>query len=303
LVLSGGGARGFAHIGVYKALVEYGVPIDRVGGTSMGAFIAAMIASQMEVDEVIDITRRIFVTKPRGFGYTLPLMSLLQVNAAEQAIKGFLKGRDIMDTWVPFFCCATNLSNSELKVFTHGPMWQALRATTAVPGLCPPVFYKGDVLVDGAVLDNVPVDIMAASQPGPIIASDVTKARAFKVDPVLETPPNTARLLWQRLTGSKEYGELPSMGAILTRSLDCSSRLRRKTNVQQASLYITPPVGDFALLEMDSIERLVEAGYEHTCRELDSTDMASILEYEFNPNEPVAMADTSDSPPDPAGKV
>jgi NTE family protein/lysophospholipid hydrolase len=283
LVLSGGGARGFAQIGVYRALRDAGVIIDRVGGTSIGGFIGALIACEFEYDDIVRHVRRVLVDKG-GFGWTLPLTALLQVRESEQRLKDIFEGRDITDTWLNFFCCTTNLTTAHLAVHHRGPLWRAIRATTAVPGLCPPIFMTGDVHVDGAVLDNLPIDIMAGAHPGPIIACDVTKSLAMTVDPALDAPPSGWSRLFRSSSGSG--GQLPSIADILTRSLDCTSRFRFQTNQQIATLYLAPPVGDYRLLDMHRFEELVESGYRYAASVLKDVDVAMLNEYRRDPRRP-----------------
>jgi NTE family protein len=282
LVLSGGGARGFAHIGAYQALCEAGVPIDRVIGTSMGGFIGALIACRYELPEITRLVRRVLVDRG-GFGYTLPLLAVLQVRRSEARLRAVFEGRDLEDTWLPFSCCATNLTSSRLMVLSEGPLWRACRATTAVPGLCPPVFHQGDVLVDGAVLDNVPVDVASELEPGPLITCDVTKARALTVDPSLDTAPPLLRLLWDRLSRRGAAESLPNIGTILTRSLDCTSRFRQESNRRMATLYFEPPVGDYGLLDMERIDKFIDIGYRHVAEQLRRTDLNCVFDYRHEP--------------------
>lgn len=285
LVLSGGGARGFAHIGAYQALREAGIPIDRVIGTSMGGFIGALIACQYDLEDIVRHVRRVLVDRPNGFGYTLPLLSLFQVRRSEARLREVFDGCDIEDAWLQLCCCATNLSSSRLMLLNEGPLWRACRATTAVPGLCPPVFHQGDILVDGAVLDNVPVDVASELEPGPLITCDVTKARALTVDPSLDVAPSLPRLLWERMKWIGTSNAMPNIGTILTRSLDCTSRFRQESNRRMATLYLEPPVGDFGLLDMERIETFIDIGYRYTADQLAHLDLSSILEYRNCPDD------------------
>ena len=168
-------------------------------------------------------------------------------------------------------------------VLNEGPLWRACRATTAVPGLCPPVFHQGDVLVDGAVLDNVPVDVASELEPGPLITCDVTKARALTVDPALDAAPPLRRLLWDRLWRRGTAGSLPNIGTILTRSLDCTSRFRQESNRRMATLYFEPPVGDYGLLDMDRIDKFIDVGYRHVAEHLRQTDLNCVFDYRHEP--------------------
>lgn len=157
LVLSGGGARGFAHIGVYRAMRELGIPVDWVGGASIGAPIGAGIALDLGPDELQDTITRQF---HRLLDYTLPVVSLLKGARITRSIDETLGHLDIEDLWLGYYCVSTNLTASRLEVHRRGALALAVRASVAIPGVLPPVAHNGDLLVDGGVLSNVPVEPM-----------------------------------------------------------------------------------------------------------------------------------------------
>ena len=157
LVLSGGGARGFAHLGALRALRESGVPVDAVGGCSMGAPLAGGIALDLGDAELIALAEQQF---HRLLDYTVPVVALLKGQRISKNIDENFGTFDIEDLWLPFYCVSTNLTTSRLKVHRRGPSAVAIRASVAIPGVLPPVPFDGDLLVDGGVLNNLPVQVM-----------------------------------------------------------------------------------------------------------------------------------------------
>ncbi len=175
LVLSGGGARGFAHLGALRALRESGVPVDAVGGCSMGATVAGGIALDLDDAELIALAEKQF---HRLLDYTVPVVALLKGQRISKNIDDNFGAFDIEDLWLPFYCVSTNLTTSRLHVHRRGSCAVAIRASVAIPGVLPPVPFEGDLLVDGGVLNNLPVQVMRTdSTIGTVIAVDVAPQR------------------------------------------------------------------------------------------------------------------------------
>ncbi|HEX7416525.1 MAG TPA: patatin-like phospholipase family protein, partial [Steroidobacteraceae bacterium] len=182
LVLSGGGARGFAHIGAVMALREAGVPIDLVGGTSMGGILGAGVAAGWGPDELIERFRRAFVDSHPLRDYTLPFVSLVSGRKVSQLLRQEFGVVAIEDLPLPFFCVSSNLTTGLSAVHRTGLLWRWLRASVAIPGVLPPVFDHGEVFVDGGAINNLPVDVMREQGRGAIIGSDAGADRAFVAD-------------------------------------------------------------------------------------------------------------------------
>ena len=171
LVLSGGGARGHAHIGVYAVLDDLAVPVDRVIGASMGSIVAGGIGQQLSPDGLL-------ADMQRGAGnlldYTIPLVSLIKGERIVKVLERQFDGWEIEDLWVPFRCVSTDLTTAESVVHSEGLVSTAIRTSVAIPGVLPPVAHDGHLLADGGVLDNLPVGQFADDPSvGVIIASDV----------------------------------------------------------------------------------------------------------------------------------
>ena len=183
LVACGGGAYCAAHIGLYKALVQSGLTFDIMGGTSGGGAMTAAFAMGADPDAVDRATHDIFVTNKAMRRYTWPRYSLLDHTHYDRQLANHYSGVDIEDLWIPYFCVSTNLSSYDLHRHRQGDLWAAVRATGSIPVLLPPYYTKdGHMLVDGAILDNVPIRVMHELKSGPnvVISFEVPEAAALR---------------------------------------------------------------------------------------------------------------------------
>jgi NTE family protein len=173
VVLSGGGARGFAHIGVLEELLSAGLTIDRVGGASCGAWIGAMFALGMDPDEIDARCYEDWVRRNPLTDYTFPRTAMIRGQRVRAVFERNLPGL-IEELPRDYFCVSCDLVSGELIVHREGALDVAAAASQCLPGLAPPVALDGRLLIDGGVLNNLPVDVMAATREGPVIAIDVT---------------------------------------------------------------------------------------------------------------------------------
>jgi NTE family protein len=199
LVLAGGGARGAAHAGVYRALVERGVPVDVIGGTSMGAVFGAVMAFDASPRLVIDTFAEHFGNNPTGDYNLLPILSLIKgrrlrgmMESTEQSLSGHAD-LDIEDLWKTYYCVATNYSQAREQVLRNGPLVNAVMASCAIPGALPPVLHDGDLLCDGGMFNNFPADVMrGAWGVGRVVGVDLSFEQSHRIEV-------------QRLPGSWEH--------------------------------------------------------------------------------------------------
>jgi predicted acylesterase/phospholipase RssA len=179
LVLSGGGARGLAHLGAIRAMEERGIAVDYVGGTSQGAFMAAVFAINETYEASAVATRRLATRMGNMWDLlgdaTLPVMAYFSGKSLNKTIREILGAEtQVEDLWVPFFCVSTNLSCADMYVHTRGPLWRAVRASMSILDYLPPVHDGKDLLCDGGYLANLPADVMRDQfHPQQIIAVDV----------------------------------------------------------------------------------------------------------------------------------
>jgi NTE family protein len=271
LVLSGGAARGFAHIGAIRAWREAGLPIDRIGGTSMGAIIAAGVAAGWDDQELRTRIHQAFVETNPLNDYTLPWIALFRGQTVNRLLRHHFNQIEISALWRPFFAVSTNLTRGGVHVHRHGMLWQALRASIAIPGVLPPMLDNGEVLVDGGVVDNFPVDIMAGLGTGPIIGIDVGGGTALM--PGTEVPLNRRGLMGFL---RPDPGPLPGIVSVLSRVGTVSSTLQTALAQAQLSLLIAPEIADIPMLGWQSFDRAVAAGYNATRTVLEGADLKAL---------------------------
>ena len=258
LVLGGGGARGYASIGVGQALEDARLEIDVFGGTSMGALIAAALAYR-GAEFAADMADR-YGSRRHLHDTTLPLTSVFasrRVTAMLQTEFGDLR---IEDMWKPFFAVATNLSTAEQLVLEKGSLWEAVRASIAIPGVFSPVSSDGDLLVDGGIMNNLPIDVMRTRcEEGAVIAVNVsprTAGHRWDIEPYQSGWSQVAN----RLNPFRETQRAPSIAGTVLRSLDTNSVARLRAHMDLADLVIQPDVKEFSILDWDSHRNVVEAG-------------------------------------------
>ena len=266
LVLSGGGARGFAHIGVVRALREAGIHIDYVGGASIGAVIGAGIAADWPHEHLVETYRRCFIDTNPVSDWTMPLVSLRKGSKVSRLLRQAFGDRDIEDLPLPFFAVSSNLTAGALHVHELGTLWQALRASCAIPGVLPPVFKDGQVLVDGGVIDNLPVAEMRSRMAGEIIACDV--GGSYRLETVIEETELPS--LWQMFF--QWYGPVrrrrPSLAQILLRAGMVNSDATVGRRRRQTALLLKPPLPGIDLLEWREFHRAIDMGYQYTLRQV-----------------------------------
>ena len=268
LVLGGGGARGFAHIGVIRALREAGVPIDMVGGTSMGAILAAQYAMGADDRQMLEMSRRAYVGGSSLNDLTMPLVSLRTGRATMRTLKAMFGDRAIEDLPTPYFCVSCNLTRARVEFHDRGPAWFWARVSCSVPGLLPPVPFRGDLLVDGGLLDNLPVAEMRRRLGGQVVAANVSVGIDLPVAAALtpEAPWSGSAQLLRMITGRPR---LPNIVDVLLRTAEISSVRDSNASGSPANLYLHVPVGDVAMSDFHAIDRLVTMGYDYTARRIE----------------------------------
>jgi NTE family protein len=196
LVLAGGGARGVAHLGVLRALHEAGHAFDAVGGTRIGAIIGAGLACGWALEAMTENLRRAFVQgRPLSDG-TLPLVAMTRGRRASLMLQRAFGVLEIDDLPMSYFCVSTRLGG--MAVHRRGPLWLWLRASSAIPGVLPPVLHQGGVHVDGALVNDLPTDVMAADGIAHITAPDIRADIALLTTAEESATPPLWRLLLQR---------------------------------------------------------------------------------------------------------
>jgi NTE family protein len=265
VVLSGGGARGFAHIGVMRALNAAKLPVDSIGATSIGAIIGAGWAAGWPYAEMLERVRRSFVdTNPLG-DYTLPLLSLVSGRRVGQRLRHEFGTGHIEDLALPYFCVSTNLTSGQVAVHRRGIVWLWLRASVAIPGVLPPVFTQGSVHVDGATINNLPVDIMREALDGKVIAIDTGADKTLETQAELTEVPSA----WRLLAWLGRDRPRVNIVQILLRSGMINSAAATMAQRELADLVLKPPLQRIDMLDWKAFDRAIEIGYRHTCEALE----------------------------------
>ena len=276
LVLAGGGARGFAHLGVWRALQEHGIEPDVIGGTSIGAVMAAFVAMDQPIPRVMDVARRAFSINPTGDFNLIPLISLMKGQRLKRIVREAtveLCGAeiDVEDLWKGYFCIATNYSQVREELLKCGPLGSALRASIAIPGALPPVVRGGDLLSDGGSFNNFPVDVMRGVRGvGRVIGVDLNASRPQPID--FDEMPSGWALLRDclRPKAQRRY-RLPSLAAYLMSMPILYSVSRQRQAGKLTQLCFNPPLDGVGMLEWGKFEQTVQQGYEHACAVLSET--------------------------------
>jgi NTE family protein len=261
LVLSGGGARGFAHIGIVRALRQAGMRIDSVGGTSIGAIIGAGVAADWSDEEMHEKYRRAFVDGKPLSDYTFPFVSLFAGRRVSHLLREAFGTVDIEDLALPYYAVTANLTSGNAHVHRAGPLWLWLRASCAIPGVLPPVFHRGEVYVDGAVMNNLPVDTMRAQGVSEVVAVDISADDVLRADVEEFALPSWWRLLLDHFRKPRRPGIL----SILLRSGMVNAEAASIARRAQTSLLLTPKLNDIELLDWHAYDRAIEAGYRYAC--------------------------------------
>ena len=266
VVMSGGGARAYSHIGALRALREAGVPIDFVGGASMGAVIAAGPALNWSQAELEARIRKAFVQSDPLSDITFPMLAMTRARKVDRLLEEAYGDVDMADLHRPFFAASTNLTSGKLEVHRRGLMRRAMRASIAIPGILPPVVIDDQVMVDGAVLKNLPAEVMRNMTSGPVIGVDMSEARG--VDPhMIERPPSIWRLI---ATGAWRRG--PPIVSILMRSATLTTDADLESSRAATDLLVQPTPDGVDIRDWKAFEPAVEAGYRATREALDGLD-------------------------------
>jgi lysophospholipid hydrolase len=270
LVLSGGAARGFAHIGVLRALNEAGIHFDYVGGASAGSIMAAQIAMGLDHETMLADT----VTKTEALlppDYTFPLISVTQGAKWTSLLKSLVGDTQIEDLWLGFYCVSVNISRAELVTHGSGSLFRAVRASSALPGIVPPLSEGQDLLVDGGLFNNLPVDVMK-DQYGvhSIFAVDISAPVELQLTSPIDFEISGWKLLWQRLNPFQARPDYPSIIDIVVRSTIASGIQSFKRMKALADFYIRLPVESYKTMDWDKGNELAEIGYRHTQQQIET---------------------------------
>ncbi|MFM7627130.1 MAG: patatin-like phospholipase family protein, partial [Gammaproteobacteria bacterium] len=259
IVLSGGGARGFAHLGVLRALEEAGTVIDCVAGASIGAIMGASHAQEWPYEQRLATFRRTFADSDPLGDYTLPRVSLVRGRRVSERLQSGFGEADILDLPLPFCCISADLDAGAARQHRSGLLWRALRASCAIPGVMPPVVGEGEMLVDGSVIDNFPIDALRDRRPARLIGVDISAEMR-----IADHSDSTHAPAWWDLAGWRDYRRsVPGLAQILVGAAMVGSRSAKASARGAVQLLIEPPLPGIGLLDWRAFDRIVEAGYAY----------------------------------------
>jgi NTE family protein len=263
LALSGGGARAYAHVGAIRALGELGVPIDFVGGASMGAVIAAGLAMGWATSELEARIRAAFVESSPLADIAFPLLAMTRGRMVDRRLRDHFEEARISDLWRPFLCVSTDLTSGGPHVHRQGLVRQAVRASLSLPGVLPPVVEDDHVLVDGALVRNLPVDLVRDQHDGVTIGVDVAVSEALRPGDLTLRPSG-----WRWLT-SGAWRKGPPIVSVLIRSATLPSVTALARAWTPASVDIVPDVEGVELQDWAAYGPAADAGYRATMASAD----------------------------------
>lgn len=271
LVACGGGAVCAAHVGVYKALVESGFEFDMMGGASAGSAVVAGFILGTSPEDMDRAIHDMFVERKAMRRFTLSRYSLLDHANFDRELAALFGGIDIEDLWLPFFAVSTNLSSYTLHRHQHGDLWTAIRASVSVPVLLPPIYTSnGEMLVDGSLLDNVPVQTMRDLKSGPNIVIDFSIPQRSRYDVDYPSLPTGGALIKRALNPIRRkcLPAAPGPITVLMRSL-MAGRQNFKRYMREEDLLLVPPIpADIGFLDWHRHRELFASSYGWARNEL-----------------------------------
>ncbi len=260
LVLGGGGAKGFAHIGAVKAILDEGIPIDFLGGTSAGALYGFGISYfDFDYHEINHHTELAAKKKLTSNDLTFPFISILSGRKMGNHLKNLLGDIHIEDFWISTYCVSSNFTTAAISVHRSGLAWKKILASIAIPGVFPPVIIDKELHVDGGVMDNLPIESMYAFPVSKVISVALSGASEKQLD--LNEMPSALSIFWDKILHKKRY-KLPGLTSIIINSLTLNSTLRQKQNRYEASLYIELDLKGVSFMDDSKWRDIVKKGYD-----------------------------------------
>lgn len=288
LVLGGGGAKGIAHLGVYKAFCELGVPIDRVCGTSLGSIAGAFIAMDMPLDQIIERVNKYVIHNKKLNDYTLPTVALMAGSGWTGALKN-LYGDSVCieDLWKRFFCITSNFTMRKMEVLKSGLLYLAIRASVSLPGILPPITNaQNELLIDGGIFNNLPVDVMRE-------LAAPCKIVAIRVAPFTEIHTHLPSGI---LSGFKHYysklrsglnlsAEMPNLAEIVIGSMTLCNDEHEMRMLDEADYVLEINLNQFGMVEFDKLPELIDLGYKAAMEKFTQGSWRELVPKDSNNND------------------
>ncbi|XP_014807848.1 PREDICTED: patatin-like phospholipase domain-containing protein 7 isoform X1 [Calidris pugnax] len=269
LVLGGGGARGCSQVGIIRALMEAGIPVDMIGGTSIGAFMSALYAEERSYNQMRIKARQWAMVMNSVFktflDLTYPITSMFSGAAFNSSINNIFKDKQIEDLWIPYFTITTDITASAMRVHTDGSLWRYVRASMSLSGYMPPLCdpKDGHLLMDGGYINNLPADVVRSMGAKVVIAIDVGSRDETDLTNYGDCLSGWW-LLWKRWNPLAEKVKVLNMAEIQTRlAYVCCVRQLEMVKNSDYCEYIRPPIDRYGTLDFGKFDEICEVGYQH----------------------------------------
>ncbi|XP_031457395.1 patatin-like phospholipase domain-containing protein 7 isoform X3 [Phasianus colchicus] len=269
LVLGGGGARGCSQVGVIRALIEAGIPVDMIGGTSIGAFMSALYAEERSYNQMRIKARQWAMVMNSVFrtivDLTYPITSMFSGATFNKSISSIFKDKQIEDLWIPYFTITTDITASAMRVHTDGSLWRYIRASMSLSGYMPPLCdpKDGHLLMDGGYVNNLPADVARSMGAKVVIAIDVGSRDETNLTNYGDCLSGWW-LLWKRWNPLAEKVKVPNLAEIQTRlAYVCCVRQLEMVKSSDYCEYIRPPIDRYGTLDFGKFDEICEVGYQH----------------------------------------
>uniref|UniRef100_A0AAX7STN0 lysophospholipase n=1 Tax=Astatotilapia calliptera TaxID=8154 RepID=A0AAX7STN0_ASTCA len=269
LVLGGGGARGCSQVGILRALNEAGIPVDMVGGTSIGSFMGALYAEEKSISRMRVRAHEWAMGMTSYFkkilDLTYPVTSMFSGASFNSSISSVFKNKQIEDLWLPYFNITTDITASAMRVHTDGSLWRYVRASMSLSGYLPPLCdpKDGHLLMDGGYINNLPADVARSMGAKVVIAIDVGSRDETNLTNYGDYL-NGWWLLWKRFNPLAEKVKVLNMAEIQTRlAYVCCVRQLELVKDSDYCEYIRPPIDRYGTLEFGKFDEIAEVGYQH----------------------------------------
>jgi predicted acylesterase/phospholipase RssA len=267
LVLGGSGAKGYAHVGAVQALLEAGVEIDFVGGSSAGALYGSIMAFSDFQNKRIEAICQESAESDLGINdFFLTFFAKNSGKKIEEFAKKVFGNTALEDIWVNSYCVSTNMTSNETKIHSTGKVWQQVQESFLSPGIFPPVVVDDQVYMDGTLADNIPIDPMYRYPVKNIIAISLSGSEPEKVD--FKNVPS----VWEQVKGKfakKKRYDNPVITTVMVNSMTFNPRQREEINKSKVSLFFEINLRAVSLLDDSKWKRVVKKGHDQTKSYLD----------------------------------
>uniref|UniRef100_A0A671WFJ3 lysophospholipase n=1 Tax=Sparus aurata TaxID=8175 RepID=A0A671WFJ3_SPAAU len=284
IILGGGGARGCSQVGVMRAICEAGIPVDLIGGTSIGSLMGALYAEDRSYSRMRMRAREWAMEMTSVFkkvlDLTYPVTSMFSGAAFNSSISNVFKSKQIEDLWIPYFNITTDITASAMRVHTDGSLWRYVRASMSLSGYLPPLCdpKDGHLLMDGGYINNLPADVARSMGAKVVIAIDVGSRDETNLTNYGDSLSGWW-LLWKRLNPLAEKVKVLNMAEIQTRlAYVCCVRQLESVKSSDYCEYIRPPIDRYRTLEFGKFDEIAEVGYQHGKTVFDVWSRSGVVE-------------------------